>query len=129
MCCRSALISGSGATLGSVGWGAASMMRSAQWAAAFKSPSGFCYHSHKFVLTRSKFRMTKKSVNWLVKFKLIHIINAFITYLCTYLLNLQKLFEMRSSMFSLNLNIPANTKECFKLTDFWTTLYAFIFLL
>jgi hypothetical protein len=41
MCCRSALISGSGATLTSVGWGAASMMRSAQWAEAFKSPSGW----------------------------------------------------------------------------------------
>jgi hypothetical protein len=63
-----------------------------------------------------------------------------IRYKCPYyLLNLQKLFEMRSSVFSaqlttlwyrstnrlagLNLNIPVNTKECFRLTDFWDTLY------
>jgi hypothetical protein len=41
MCRRSPLISGIGAKLASVGWGAASMKRSAQWAAACKSPSGW----------------------------------------------------------------------------------------
>jgi hypothetical protein len=62
-----------------------------------------------------------------------------------YLLNLQKLFEMRSSMFNtqfttlwyrsanwlagLNLNIPANKREGFRLTDFWATLYLRPFLL
>jgi hypothetical protein len=61
------------------------------------------------------------------------------SYKCYYLLSLRKLFEMRSSMFSaqritlryrsanllsgLTLNIPVNTRKCFKSTEFWTTLY------
>jgi hypothetical protein len=41
MCCRSAFLSGIGAMLASMGWVATSMMRSPQWAAAFKFPSGW----------------------------------------------------------------------------------------
>jgi hypothetical protein len=57
-----------------------------------------------------------------------------------YLQNLQKLFEMRSPVFNaklttlwyrctnwlvgLNLNIPVNARECFRLTDVWATLHS-----
>jgi hypothetical protein len=60
-----------------------------------------------------------------------------------YLLNLQKLFEMRSFMFNaqlitpwyrstnwligLNLNISIDTRECFRLIDYWATLYTVSF--
>jgi hypothetical protein len=71
----------------------------------------------------------QKSLNWLVKYTLKYIINFLFTYLIY-----KYFFEMRSSMFNaqlrvlfyfstnrladLNMNIPVNTREYFRLTDF-----------
>jgi hypothetical protein len=78
--------------------------------------------------------MAQTPVNWLIKCTLKYFRNILYD-----LLNLKKLFEMRSSVFvaqlktlcyrprnllaGLYLNMPVSTREYFGLTDFWATLY------
>jgi hypothetical protein len=86
----------------------------------------------EFSLTAKIYQATQKSVKRFINYTKIR-------YQCHYLLNLQKLFEIGSSnlnsqlttlwyrstnrLAGLNLNILVNTRECFKLTDFWAALY------
>jgi hypothetical protein len=76
--------------------------------------------------------MAQKSVNWLMDFTLKYVRNFFITF--TEFLQIvpnETLYVQCTThnavipfyRLSGRFNIPVNTKECFRLTDFWGTLY------
>jgi hypothetical protein len=85
-------------------------------------------------LVWSRYRMSQKSVNWLVKCTLKYVRSVLIS-ITVFI----KFYEIGPSMFNaqltalwyrstywlagLNLNVPVNSTVCFGLTDFWATLH------
>jgi hypothetical protein len=96
----------------------------------------FIYVNQYFLVNRNMlYRMAQESVNWLVKYMLKYVRYFFITYwICKNCPKWDSIYSQHTMLtmpwyYSTNwvsclcLNIPVNTRECFRLTEFWATLY------